>query len=79
MKPLFSFLFLIFLMILSSCDYKGVKADAKKYCECKNRQYVSKVERGECSKLLGSLKEKYEYLPEQYEILANEIAECSAE
>jgi hypothetical protein len=28
---------------------------------------------------LGALKEKYEYLPEQYEILANRIAECIAE
>ena len=64
---------------MTSCEYKEVNADAAAYCRCKNLQYEGKTEPGECPKLLAKLKEKYEYLPEQYEILANKIAECLAE
>lgn len=79
MKTTFYAILLFSIFFLVSCEYKEVNADAKIYCECKTRQYKGMTEPGECPRLLGGLKEKYEYLPEQYEILANKIAECIAE
>lgn len=63
-------------IFLLSCEYKEVKTDAKEYCACKEREYAGEGKPGECAKLLQSLKNKYEYLPEQQEILALEIADC---
>lgn len=79
MKKAFILVVLPSLSFFSSCEYKGVNADAASYCACKNRQYEGKAAPGQCPKLLAKLKEKYEYLPEQYEVLANRIAECLAE
>jgi|TARA_R110000737_G_scaffold53512_2_gene75165 hypothetical protein len=79
MKKFFYTAILCSTVFLFSCEYKEVNEDAKTYCDCKTRQYEGKTEPGECPKMLGALKEKYEYLPEQYEILANRIAECIAE
>jgi hypothetical protein len=79
MKKAFILFGFSILSLFSSCEYKEVNTDAASYCACKNRQYEVKAAPGECPKLLAKLKEKYEYLPEQYEILANTIAECLAE
>ncbi len=62
--------------LLNSCQYKEVKADAEMYCACKEREYAEATRPGECAKLLEKLKTKYEYLPEQQEILVLDIAEC---
>jgi hypothetical protein len=71
---------LIFLTftILVSCEYKEVNADAESYCECKEREYAGEGKPGVCAKLLQTLKNKYEYLPEQQEILALKMADCLA-
>lgn len=80
MRYLFSFLLVTVLFILStSCEYKEVKADAKAYCECKNREYNGQANPGECPKMLQSFKNKYEYLPEQQELLVLKIADCMGE
>ncbi|MDC1403196.1 hypothetical protein N8328_02180 [Crocinitomicaceae bacterium] len=65
-------------LFLFSCEYKEVNTDAKSYCDCKEREYAGEGKPGECAKLLQTLKNKYEYLPEQQEILALKMADCLA-
>lgn len=77
MKKGFIFI-VISAWILMGCGYKDVKSDAKSYCACKEREYNGETSPGECAKLLQRLKNKYEFLPEQQEILALEIADCLA-
>ncbi|MGJ8661641.1 MAG: hypothetical protein ACSHXL_06360 [Bacteroidota bacterium] len=72
-------LLMISFFILFSCEFKEVNDDAQSYCDCKTRQYEGKTDAGECPKLLARLKEKYEYFPDEYEMLANRIGECLAE
>ncbi len=67
------------LLFLFSCEYKEVTEDAKAYCSCKEREYNSETKPGECAKLLQSFKNKYEYLPEQQELLVLRIADCMGE
>jgi hypothetical protein len=67
------------LIFLNSCEYKEVEADAKSYCACKEQEYSGQTSDGECQKLLANLKKKYEYLPEQQELLVLKIADCMAE
>lgn len=76
MKKLIAFLC---LSLLFSCEYKGVTEDAQKYCACKEREFNSETAPGECQKLLQSFKNKYEYLPEQQELLVLRIADCMGE
>lgn len=75
MKKILPILSLFFLF---SCEHKEVTQDAQKYCACKEREYINEAEPGECPKLLQSLKTKYEYLPEQKELLVLRIADCMA-
>ncbi len=79
MKLSTKILFLPFLLFTLSCEFKQVNDDAKSYCDCKAKQYEGKTVDGECSKLLAKLNKKYEYFPDEYEMLAEKIAECLAE
>ncbi len=72
-------IFLLALLLLFSCEYKDVTTDANAYCACKEREYKSETEPGECQRLLQSLKNKYEYLPEEQELLVLRIADCMGE
>ncbi len=63
----------------TSCEYTEVNKDAATYCACKEGEFKSETFAGECAKLLASMKKKYEYLPEQQEILVLKIADCMAE
>ena len=66
------------IALLFSCNNEEVNQDAADYCACKENEYAGKTEPGECAKLLQKLKNKYEYLPENQEILALKIADCLA-
>ncbi len=68
-----------FLIGLNSCQYKEVQSDADSYCACKEKEYKGEAAAGECPKMLLAFKKKYEYLPEQQEMLVLKIADCLAE
>jgi hypothetical protein len=80
MRYLLTFLVVsVLLIFITSCEYKEVKLDAKSYCDCKTREYNGQANPGECPKMLQSFKNKYEYLPEQQELLVLKIADCMGE
>lgn len=67
------------VLVTFSCEYKEVNKDAKTYCACKDREFNGKANPGECARMLQGFKNKYEYLPEQQEILVLKIADCMGE
>jgi len=61
---------------VTSCGGNSVKEDAQMYCDCVKEYVDSGEDRAKCTEIMKEIIQKYEFSPDDSEILREELVKC---